>query len=176
MLSWPLGTAVSGTTKLLINKYIYYNLYCYVCLFIQIRRGWYWLDDHTWTHQKDLVPRFSRPTVRHSLQTALVRVVNDLNTCMELGSKSVLLSLDISAAFDTIDTITVWAGVSLVSIVPHRQIMLRGHRRSQVRHLELQFWRSSIKHPWICPLLRLRISHLKDHGVSRDQVSSIRGW
>jgi len=45
----------------------------------------------------------------------LVRVVNDLNTCMELGSKSVLLSLDISASFDTIDTITVWAGVSLVS-------------------------------------------------------------
>ena len=38
---------------------------------------------------------------------------------MELGSKSVLLSLDsISAAFVTIDTITVWAGVSLVSIVP----------------------------------------------------------
>jgi len=118
MLGWPLGIAVSGTTKLLINKlYIYYNLYCYVRLFIQIRRGWYWLADHTWTHQKDLVRRFSRPTVRrrHSVETVLVRVVNDLNTCMELGSKSVLLSLDISASFDTIDTITVWAGVSLVS-------------------------------------------------------------
>ena len=41
---------------------------------------------------------------RHSTETALLRVVNDLNTSMESGSKSVLLSLDISAAFDTIDT------------------------------------------------------------------------
>ena len=124
-----------------------------------------------------LVRHFSQqPFVRrrHSIETALIRVVDDLNTCMELGSKSVLLSLDISAAFDTIDSITVWAGVSLISIVPHRQIMLRGHQRSQVWHLELRFWRSSGKPPWTCPLLRLRISHLKDHGVSRDQVSSIR--
>ena len=40
---------------------------------------------------------------RHSTETALLRVANDLNTSMESGSKSVLLSLDISAAFDTID-------------------------------------------------------------------------
>jgi len=126
-------------------------------------RGWYWLFDNTWTHQKDLVHRFSRPTVRrrHSIETSLVRVVDDLNTCMESGSKNVLLSLDsISAAFDTIDTVTVWAG-SLVSIVPHRHIMLHGHQGSRVWHLELRFWRSSEKRPWTCPLLHLRISHLK---------------
>ena len=41
---------------------------------------------------------------RHSTETALLRVVNDLNSSMESGFKSILLSLDISAAFDTIDT------------------------------------------------------------------------
>ena len=41
---------------------------------------------------------------RHSTETALIRVVNDLNSSMESGSKSILLSLDISATFDTIDT------------------------------------------------------------------------
>ena len=53
--------------------------------------------------------------------------------------------------------------------------MLRGYRGSQVRCLELRFWCSSGKRPRTCPLLRLRIPHLKDHGVPRNQVSSIRG-
>ena len=53
--------------------------------------------------------------------------------------------------------------------------MLRGHPGSQVWHLELRFWRSSGKRPWTCPLFRLRFSHFKDHGISRDQVSSICG-
>ena len=170
-------TRLSGHWSLLqvalkIDIYIIICIVMYVLIYLyRSGRGWYWLADNMWTHQKDLVHRFSRPTVkrRHSIETALVRVVDDLNTCMESGSKSVLLSLDsISAAFDTIDTVTVWAGISLVSIVPHR------HRGSQVWHLELRFWRSSEKRPGTCPLL-LRISHLKDHGVSRDQVSSIRG-
>ena len=34
---------------------------------------------------------------------------------------------------------------------------------------------SSGKRPRTCPLLCLRIPHLKDHGVPRNQVSSIRG-
>ena len=68
-----------------------------------------------------------------------------------------------------------WDGVNLVSIIPHGQNVLRGHGGSQVRRLELRFWCSSRKCPRTCPLLRLRISHLKDHGISRDHVSSIRG-
>ena len=67
------------------------------------------------------------------------------------------------------------AGVGLDSIVYHWQIVLRGHRGSQVRYLKLQFWPSSGKRPRTCPLLCLRIPHLKDHGVPRNQVSSIRG-
>ena len=57
----------------------------------------------------------------------------------------------------------------------HWQIVLRSHRGSQVRYLELRFWHFSGKHPRTCPLLCLRIPHLKDHGVPRNQVSSIRG-
>ena len=56
----------------------------------------------------------------------------------------------------------------------HWQIVLRGHRGSQVRCLELRFWRSSGKRPRTCPLLCFRNPHLKDHGVPRNQVSSIR--
>ena len=93
--------------------------------------------------------------------------------------------LHISAAFDTIDTDTVAAarirlrsvraGVGLDSIVYHWQIVLRGHRGSQVQYLDLRLWRSSGKRPRTCPLLCLRIPHLKDHGVPRNQNSSIRG-
>ena len=70
---------------------------------------------------------------------------------------------------------SVRAGVGLDSIVYYWQIVLRGHLGSQVRCLELRFWRFSGKRPRTCPLLCLRISHLKDHGVPRNQVSSIRG-
>ena len=70
---------------------------------------------------------------------------------------------------------SVRAGVGLDSIAYHWQIVLCGHRGSQVRCLKLRFWCSSGKRLRTCPLLCLRIPHLKDHGVPRNQVSSIRG-
>ena len=39
----------------------------------------------------------------HSTETAMTRVVSDLLTATDSGSPSILLSLDISAAFDALD-------------------------------------------------------------------------
>ena len=41
--------------------------------------------------------------VLHSTETAMTRVVNDLLSAIASKSSNVLLSLDISAAFDTLD-------------------------------------------------------------------------
>ena len=48
-------------------------------------------------------PLQSAYRVFHSTETAMTRVVSDLLTNVDTGSASVLLSLDISAAFDTLD-------------------------------------------------------------------------
>ena len=66
------------------------------------------------------------------------------------------------------------AGVGLDSIVSHWQIVLRGHRGSQVRCLELRFWRSSGKRPRTCLLLcfRIPISRIMEsHGIRFHQYA-----
>ena len=40
---------------------------------------------------------------RHSTETALLKVQSDILTALDSGSGAVLLMLDLSAAFDTID-------------------------------------------------------------------------
>jgi len=39
----------------------------------------------------------------HSTETAVTKIINDLLLAVDSGQPSVLLSLDISAAFDTLD-------------------------------------------------------------------------
>ena len=68
---------------------------------------------------------------------------------------------------------SVRAGVGLDLIVYHWQIVLRGLRGSQVRCLELQFWRSSGKRPRTCPLLcPIPISRIMEsHGIRFHQYA-----
>jgi Reverse transcriptase (RNA-dependent DNA polymerase) len=55
------------------------------------------------TASPNIGPLQSAYRVFHSTETAMTRVVSDLLTKVDTGSPSVLLSLDISAAFDTLD-------------------------------------------------------------------------
>ena len=68
-----------------------------------------------------------------------------LNTSMESGFESVPLSFDIPAAFDTIDAnfCSYWSfEFGGFDPTAHRQIMLFGHRRTYVQHLEIWCWHS----------------------------------
>ena len=40
---------------------------------------------------------------KHSIETALIKVQNDIVSALDAGSSAILLMLDLSAAFDTID-------------------------------------------------------------------------
>ena len=40
---------------------------------------------------------------KHSTETALIMVQNDILSALDAGSSAILLMLDLSAAFDTID-------------------------------------------------------------------------
>ena len=91
---------------MLDNIYIYYtNIYIYIYTISKILERLVLVRIRPHVHMSKQFSSFqSAYRRRHSTETALLRVVNDLNSSMESGSKSILLSLDISAAFDTIDT------------------------------------------------------------------------
>ena len=67
-----------------------------------------------------------------------------------------------------------WDGVNLVSIIPHGQNVLRGHGGSQVRRLELRFWRSSgsvlgpvLFSAFVSPISRI----MESHGIMYHQYA-----
>ena len=48
-------------------------------------------------------PLLSAYRDKHSTETTLIKVQNDLLSVLDTGSSAILLMLDLSAAFDTID-------------------------------------------------------------------------
>jgi len=69
----------------------------------------------------------------HSTETAMLKVLNDLYVGVNNKAASVLLSLDLSAAFDTVDIIYYWIGwlLNLASVVWFRTgcgLIWRGDR------------------------------------------------
>ncbi|WP_419610691.1 RNA-directed DNA polymerase, partial [Thiolapillus sp.] len=67
---------------------------------------------------------------KHSTETALLRVLNDLLTASDSGSISILTLLDLSAAFDTID---------------HSILLTRLDSTFGIRDLALSFFRSYLQ-------------------------------
>ena len=54
--------------------------------------------------QKTLLPsRQSAYRKNHSVETALVRVQNDLLQSLDAGNEAILILLDLTSAFDTVD-------------------------------------------------------------------------
>ena len=55
----------------------------------------------------------------HSIETALVQILNDINLTIDSGKVSVLVLLDLTAAFDTVDPnilikrLKNWVGLSM---------------------------------------------------------------
>ena len=63
----------------------------------------------SWRHNEHVInnsvfdPLQSAYRDKHSTETALIKVQNDILSALDAGSSAILLMLDVSAAFDTID-------------------------------------------------------------------------
>ena len=55
-------------------------------------------------HYKVVIEKFeSAYKTKHSTETALLRVYNDVMLCIDQGKRCIIVLLDLSAAFDTVD-------------------------------------------------------------------------
>ena len=61
-----------------------------------------WLNEHLIKNSM-FDPLQSAYRDKHSTETALIKVQNDILSALDAGSSAILLMLDLSAAFDTID-------------------------------------------------------------------------
>ena len=108
-----------------------YNHYSHsVCLHTHTHTPYHRLPHihtHTYIENNLCNPSQSAYRIGHSTETALLRVVNDLLNAMDEDKISVLLLLDLSAAFDTID---------------HQILLSRLETVFGIRYTALQWFRS----------------------------------
>jgi len=121
---------------------------------------------------------------QHSTETALLKILDDLNKVVNSGKTAALVGLDLSAAFDTIEhdilldrlrTVFGVSGEALVWI----ETYLRGRKQyvmtgGTVHALGVRLRRAARLRPRPIPLLHLRLTDRRHHHCARRTIPSVR--
>jgi hypothetical protein len=119
-----------------------------------------------------------------SIETALFLVVNDLTIAAYNKRLSVVVALDISATFDTIDLYDMlcqracmrrpWdtgLGTAVAEVLRHRSVKLRLHRQRSFSRNSILVRSTSVLGPWPNPFCHVYCSCCQDNYPSRTRIA-----